>query len=310
MKNKLKIFFIIALFFTNIINCSASTKTFDRENLPNYGVNKNWKITSSNKQKILNTPAVDASEKVYDYADILTDEEEAILKERIDDFIEKTKMDMVIVIPSFSYNDDSENEDYAANFYDYNDFGMANEKNSGVLFLRNADSTDPYFNIYSYGNAQLYYDYDRLERVLDLVYPDISSKNYLRGFARFITKMKDIYNSGPSSNLKDYKVNGNGYLYKPYKIPWLETLGASLLITIIVLVVLVKKNKMIMRASSATEYLDKESFIINERKDKYVTSHTSSYTISSSSGGSSGGGFSSHSGSSGGGHSSGGGRHG
>lgn len=310
MKNKLKIFFIFILFFTNTINCSASTKTFDRESLPNYGVNKDWEITSSNKQKILDTPAVTASEKVYDYADILTDEEEKILKEKIDDFIENTKMDMVIVIPTFPYNNDSENEDYAANFYDYNDFGMINEKNSGVLFLRNANPSDPYYNIYSFGDGQLYYDYERIENVLDLVYNDISSKNYLSGFLSFITEMTEYYNLGPSKKLDDYKVDKNGYLYKPYKIPFFETVGASLLITIIVLVVLIKKNKMIMRASSATEYLDKNSFLINERKDKYITSHTSSYTISSSSSGSSGGGFSSHSGSSGGGHSSGGGRHG
>lgn len=312
MKNKLKILFVITMFFTDIINCSASTKTFDRESLPNYGVNKNWEITSSNKQKILNTPAVDASEKIYDYANVLTDEEEVILKDKIDSFISETKMDMVIVIPSFSYSTDSENEDYAANFYDYNDFGITDHKNSGVLFLRNANPADPYYNIYSFGDSQLYYDYDRLEKVLDSVYKDISNENYLSGFTRFINKMADYYHKGPSSNLEGYKVDKNGYLYKSYTIPWFEAIGASLLITIIVLVVLIKKNKMIMRASSATEYLDKQSFIINERKDKFITSHIHSYTLSSSDGegGSSGGGFTSSSGSSGGGHSSGGGRHG
>ena len=48
---------------------------------------------------------------------------------------------------------------------------------------------------------------------------------------------------------------------------------------------------------------------ITERSDIFLSTHTSSYTVSSSSGGG-GGGHSSSSGSSGGGHSSGGGRHG
>ena len=71
---------------------------------------------------------------------------------------------------------------------------------------------------------------------------------------------------------------------------------------------------MVMKASEATEYLNKGSVKLSERKDKFITSHTSSHTISSDSGGGGsfggGGGFSSSIGSSGGGHSSGGGRHG
>lgn len=309
MRNKLKIFLIIMMFFSGMINCSASTKTYDRNSLPNYGVKKNWKITEYNKEKILSTPAVDASEKVYDYANILTEDEENILKEKIDKFISETNLDMAIVIPSFTYSNDSENEDYAANFYDYNDFGMGNEKNSGVLFLRNANPKDPYFNIYTFGDAQLYYDYNRLESVLDKVYPDISSKNYLSGFTDFIDEMTRYYKAGISKSLDNYKVNKNGYLKEKFRIPWFEVIGASALLTIIILVVLVKKNKMIMKASDATEYLDRKSFTINEKRDKFINSHISSYTMSSSSS-SGGGGISSSSGSSGGGHSSGGGRHG
>ena len=73
--------------------------------------------------------------------------------------------------------------------------------------------------------------------------------------------------------------------------------------------IMVKKNKMVAKATKATEYLDRQSIKYTEKHDDFITSHVSSYRISSSSGGS-GGGFSSSGGSSGGGHSSGGGRHG
>lgn len=315
MKRKLKILLIVSLFFTGLINCNASTKTYDRNELKNYGVNKNWKITSKNKNNVLNTPAVDASEKIYDFDDVLTDEEEEILKGKISEFITTTNMDMVIVIPSFYYTSDSQNEDYAADFYDYNDFGMEFKKNSGVLFLRNNNKNDPYFNIYTFGNAQLYFSYNRLENILDSIYNDIKSQNYLEGFSRYIDMMITDYNSGIPSEMREYKVNNKGFLYKTYQVPWIIVSLSAAGITAIVLIILISRNKMVMKASEATEYLNKNSVKVNERKDKFITSHTSSYRISSDDsdggfGGGFGGGFSSRGGSSGGGHSSGGGRHG
>ena len=76
------------------------------------------------------------------------------------------------------------------------------------------------------------------------------------------------------------------------------------------MIILVKKNKMVAKATQAGEYLIKDSINIKNRKDVFLHSHTTSYTVSHDSGGGGGGGHSSHSGSSGGGHSSGGGRHG
>ncbi len=73
------------------------------------------------------------------------------------------------------------------------------------------------------------------------------------------------------------------------------------------MLILVKKNKMVIKATEAENYLDQSSVNITNKQDQFLTTHTTSYTVSSSSGG---GGAGSHSGSSGGGHSSGGGRHG
>ena len=71
------------------------------------------------------------------------------------------------------------------------------------------------------------------------------------------------------------------------------------------MLIMIRKNKMVRKATTASAYLDKNSINYREHLDQFTHSHTTHYTISSSSGG--GG---SHGGSSGGGHSSGGGRHG
>lgn len=310
MRNILKKVIII-LFLLGTINCNASTKTFNREELENHGVRKEWKINENNLQNVLKTPAVDASEKIYDYSDLLTDEEEQQIKERIDSFIETTNMDMVIVTDSFTYSLDSENEDYAADFYDYNDFGMDFENTSGVLFFRNANPTDPYYDVYTFGNAQLYFNQTRYDIILDSIYTDIHEGRYKEGFDRFIDETEKYILSGKPKELENYYVDKEGYLQRypqTYHIPWLGTSVVSTIITAIIMLILIKKNKMVKKQYQAEQYLSKESINITNRKDIFIRSHTTSYTESSSSG--SGGGSSSHSGSSGGGHSSGGGRHG
>ena len=66
-----------------------------------------------------------------------------------------------------------------------------------------------------------------------------------------------------------------------------------------------RKHKMVKKATAAREYFMKDSLNLTTQNDRFLNSHTSSYTVSSSSGG--GGGHSSGGGHSGGGHSGGGG---
>lgn len=300
--------FIFVLLFSFCTNTYASTNVVDRNTLKNYGVNKDWELNDSNMDNVLNTPKVDASEKIYDFSDILTDEEESLLKVKIDEFINKYNTDLVIVTNSFGYYNDNENEEYAADFYDYNDFGMDYPNNSGILFFRNSVSSDPYYDIYTFGDAQLYFNQYRYDKLLDGIYSDIKMQNYEDGMSSMIDYINEFYISGIPNDMKNYKVDDKGYLYKIYRVPWIIALLVSTVLTTIVISILIKKNKMVRKKEKAASYLKRNSVNINIEDDKFISTHTSHYTVSSSSSG--GGGHSSSSGSSGGGHSSGGGRHG
>lgn len=313
MKKILK-YLLLAVVFLSTINVNASTRTFERKEEENYGVKKNVNITSSNLPNIKRTKLVDASEKIYDFADILTDEEEQQLKQRIDQFIEETNMDMVIVTDSFAYTRDEENEIYADDFYDYNDFGMNFEYNSGVLLLRNTNPTDPYYHMSTTGSAQLYLNDSRIDSILDGIYDDIHEGNYLNGFTKFINYTQNYIKSGYPSTASNYYLDEYGNMHRApakYHPPIVIALFAGMILAGIIVAVMVSKNKMVKKAKKAEEYLDKSSINITNRLDQFLRTHTSSYTISSSSGGGghSGGGHSFHSGSSGFSH-GGGGRHG
>lgn len=307
MKKTSKILLVLLIFFLSLNIYNAQVYTKDRNSVSNYGVNKKWNINNNNLDNVLNTPLVDASEKIYDFSDILTPSEENILKTKIENFIKHTNMDMVIVTENIPYSTDSTNEEYAADFYDYNDFGIDFQNYSGILILRNTYEYDRYYNIYTFGDAQLYFSYERLEDTLDSIYYDISNDYYLDGFSTFIDDMTNYYNKGIPSTMKNYYVDDMGYLQEKYNPPIFLAFVISGIVTAIIMFILIKKNKMIKKEKEAKAYLEKETINYTEKRDDFITSKTTSYVMSSSSGG---GSRSSSGGSSGGGHSSGGGRHG
>ena len=321
-----KIKYILLIILLLPFTCNASTNTKDRNEQSNFGVNKHWNITDNNRQNVLNTKSVDATEKIYDYSDILTDEEEKQIKEKIDKYIEHTNMDMVFVSINLPYSSDKENEDFAADFYDYNDFGLNFESYSGVLLLRNTYEQDPYFNVYMFGKAQLYYSFYRSESMLDNIYPYFKNQDYMTGLNTFIDNYTSYFDQGIPEEMKNYYVDKDSILHqipnnyyvdennelhkKPYKIPLPIIIISDTIITLIVISILIHKNKMIKQKLVTKDYVDKNGVNFTKRENNLVKEYVTHVTHDTSSSSGGGGGFSSSIGSSGGGHSSGGGRHG
>ena len=310
MKKYFKIIIFISLLFSfNVV--FASTKTFERNESNNYGVNKNIDVQDK-LYYIEKTKMVDASEKIYDFSNILTDEEEKELHDEIIKFIEHTNMDMVILTDSVPYSYDSENDDYAVDFYDYNDFGINSSTYDGVILFRNTYEEDPYYGVYMTGKAQLYFTFDRYDSTLDNIYSYFVNKDYLNGMKLFISEFSEYYDSGIPSDYSDAYIDENGFVVVPkkYTPPILLAGIISVIVTSITISILVKKNKMVYKETQANKYLDENSIRYNKKESHLVSTHTSRhYNPPSSSGSSSSGGGHSFGGSSGIGH-SGGGRHG
>ena len=311
-----KIFYIIltiTLLFT--LNVKASTKTYERTEENDYGVKKETDYHDK-LDHILNTKYVDASEKIYDFSDILTDDEERELKILIDNFYQKTKMDLVIVTDNLPYSRDEQNVEYAEDFYDYNDFGLDTKHYDGIVLFRNTYPADPYYDMTLTGEAQFYY-HTRIDDILDTIYSEIKSQQYFNGFKHFINLLDNYYEVGIPSEMEGYTLDDKGHLVEPpkapkeYKVPTIWMIISAVLGTTIFTSVNVKKNKMVTHAYEANDFLDKSTINYTKSTDDLTNTFVTHNIISSGSsgGGSSGGGFSSHTGSSGFGHSSGG-RHG
>lgn len=306
MKKIISIILTIFVSLCGIMSVNASTITYKR--LPDdLGVNKKWIINDNNIDNVYRTPRVNASEKIYDYKDILTEDEEKLIKYSIDTYISRTNMDLVVLVTDFEYGSD-ELEEYAADFYDYNDFGLTFENYSGSILIINMNSYNRFYNIFTFGNAILYYNDARLESALDAMYNNMVNGDYKAGILNEIDALSDFYDNGiPSANQGAY-ITEDGHIAYNYVPPYFLAFIISSITSLVITLIFVNRNKMIKKETAAKEYLDRKSINISKREDVLVNSHTSSYVSSSSSSSGHSGGSSISFGSSGGSHGGGSGR--
>ncbi len=268
-----KILLSLLVFLFGISICNA-TVIYDRETLDNYGVNKDIKVNDNNLKDILNTKAVEASQKIYDFAEIIAYEDEDSLRKLALEFVDKTGFDLVIVTDDFYnyYNED--NYEYAQNFYDYNDFGIEDKYYSGVLILRNNYESYPFYSIRTFGEAQLYYAGDRTENILDDTSSMIANKEYTKAFSEVIELLDYYYDEGKSPQYKDYKINKDGDLVAPYRFPFILALVVPGIFTFFYISYYVNKNKMIYKAKLAHDYLDGNSVSYKVKDNKFIRTAT------------------------------------
>lgn len=271
----------------------------------NYGINKKWEMDDEKIKYAINTPCVNAKDLIYDFSNILTDEEELKLKELFLKYKNKYNMDIVFFSYNLPYSYDSLNEEFEADFYDFNDFGIDYELYDGIIIFRNTYESDPYYQVLTFGSVQEYIYDTRLSDIEDNLYYNIHNEYYYDAVNQLLDYIDKYYSEG---KLKGYVVNSNGYLVKTFIPNFIAYFIISFIISLIFILIAKSKHKMVKISTEANNYLDSNSFSLTNKTDRFITSHTSSYKISSDS--SSGGGHSSFGGHSGGGHSSGGGRHG
>ena len=271
MKKQIKWFLILCILF-QWTTVSASTNTQERTT-QNLLVPDSVNVTAENIEDVLATPAVDATEKVYDFANLFTDSEEQQLYQQISQFINKHDMDLAVV--TINKNPKFSQVEYADDFYDYNYF-----KKDGVLFLIDMDNRQIHMTTTGYA-IKVYNDY-RIDNALDSVYTYMSDEDYYQGTANYISIINNYATAGLPSNT-DSKATS---VFSAIKIGLL----ISIVITIIVMFILIKKNKLVRKATTAKEFLDKESVKITNLGDQFLGSSTVKHSInhdSSSSRGSS-----------------------
>jgi len=271
-----------------------------------------FKDTETSNAKRVNKVCTE-TERVFDYADVLTDKEEDALRELIAEREKQTQCDIVLLIMNESLEDYATAYDpyaygsdwamiKADNFYDEYGFGwnkyQESDDGDGVLLLDNwYRESDGKIHTWlsTSGKAKDKYSDSMIDNLLDEVYEyDIETEPYKAYKAYVETFYQDMTYSGPGVERIDF--------------PWIGVLGISLVAAIIFIVVNVsgKEGKKTVQMNTYLGGIGRPVYKVNE--NRFIRKQVTTRHIDRSSGsGSGGGGGGSHI--SAGGHSHGGGGH-
>lgn len=179
------------------------------------------------------------------------------------------------------------------------DTADAHEVTNAVLLLINMDSSNRGYEIQGYGSAEFAIDDDRIESILDQMYPDMVDGNYTDAIYAFVSH---VYNACQSFDYQDYEDNPQDYVphgetdyRKGIYNPWTQLFFAVVIAVIIVIIMVANSGGKV--TVDQNTYLDRTDSRILARYDHYIRTTTTKRrkpSDSSSSGGhSSGGGRSS-----------------
>ncbi len=285
MKKYIRFFACLLLFICfSCLDVYASTNTYDRTEENNYLVTgSDITITDSMLSDILSTPAVKASEKVYDFADLYSDSEEEKLYSEIVKFIDDYNLDLAVV--TIDSNTKSSTQAYAQDFYDYNDFGIGSSYD-GVLFLIDMQNREYYMT--TSGSGIVMYTDARINSCLDAAYNGIVSGDYYDGTISFIDTMSDYAAIGaPDEFGNEPKLTG---VSKLKVMPWTTITIFSIVATAFVMYILISNSKLARQANSSRHYLTKADVSVADEIFLGSNVHRSARHHESSHGGGSSGG--------------------
>ncbi|MGN0131716.1 MAG: TPM domain-containing protein [Lachnospiraceae bacterium] len=226
-------------------------------------------VTQSPGTKYVRTNA-QSTERVYDYADKLTDAEEDSLRELIAQKEDEIGCDIVLVTiddPAISTDYDMMN--YADDFYDDHKYGYNAPWGDGALYLDNWANGYCWFS--TCGRVETEYSTQEINNLLDYVC-DVVNESPYAGYKRYVESLSAT-------------MSGHGTT----KIPMSVILFAAFVITLIYIIVGVVNNKG-KKTTTANTYVAGGLPVFHDRRDVFVTKHTTRRHIERSSGGGGGGG--------------------
>lgn len=240
-------------------------------------------------------------ERVFDYGDVLTDQEEDKLRRLIAKREKQTGCDIVLVTLQESLKDYAREIDpyvdydefvrvYAEAFYESYNFGYNKPNGDGVLLVDNWFREDD-GRIYTWfsttGKVKDAYTSEQINHILDNVYRYVEHNPY----RAYKTYVNDFYHDMMGTRLFN--------VYVPAWVPW--AIGAA---AAAIFILCNRRSKRGAKTTTATTYVDGTEPQFRVREDRFLRKSVVQHKIQTNS--SSGGGGGGHSGGGGGSHGGGG----
>lgn len=256
-----------------------------------------WIATVGSKKLVDNNEVIERTntecttdERVFDNADVLTDEEEDKLRKQIAETEKKLGIDIVLVTLNESLKEYAREYDpnasyseftmiYADNFYDEHKFGYNKPIGDGILLLDNIykeDNGKIYTWLCTTGKVEDRYSTAMIDNALDVFYEYVESNPY-KAYRNFVDQVAE---------------DMSGKTAEPVSMPWYMPFVSAIVATGIFVVINMagRKGK---KTTNQRSYVNGGQPRMRRKEDSFIRKSVTSRTIetsSSSGGGRSGGG--------------------
>ena len=200
--------------------------------------------------------------RLYDQADVLSDQEEADLLTRLDELSERLRFDLVII--TMEDLSGSSPRNYADDLFDQCRYGYGSGRD-GALLLFSTRERDWYISTHGYGITALT-DYG-IEYIGEQMKPDLAKDEYAAACGVFLSLCEDFVNRAREGQPFDRASQPKG----PLAVMWIFiSLGLGLVIALIVVGVMKGKLKTVRSQAGADSYVRKGSMNLTVRQDLFL----------------------------------------
>lgn len=200
--------------------------------------------------------------RLIDYAELLDDTEYTELESKLDRISEEYDCDVAVIT-----EDSIDGEDevaYADDFFDYNDYGMGEDK-SGVLFL--ITMSERKWCISTHGAAIDIFTDRGQEYISGEIKPSLSAGDYYEAFDTFADLCEQFVIQAESG--EPYDVDN---MPEDHVLGCLDSCfpGIGLVISLIITGVMRGQMKSVRRKPDAADYMQKDSLHITRKNDLFL----------------------------------------
>lgn len=201
--------------------------------------------------------------RLVDEAELLTDEEESSLADKLDAVSDKWQCDVTIVtVDSLGSKTATE---FADDYFDYNGYGYG-DNDDGIMLVISMENRDWAITTHAFG-IEAFTDAGQ-EYIMNKVTPPLGNESYSSAFSIFVDQCDDFLEkarAGEPYDSHNLPKESHAKLYILWIIPCLIA-GA---IVAFVLTIKEKKSlKSVMKKAGAREYIGKVK--LNEKHDRFL----------------------------------------
>ena len=211
---------------------------------------------------VRNVYAFDKTDKIYDYALILSSKEESKIKEKVDKFIDNYNIDMVIITVKHYTQDDLNS--YLSEFYTQNEFGIGDNKSAIIAVISLKDEKEE-VEVRTFGGATSLYSDSEIRNILN----NMSKKE------KYYDKLNEFIKYSDSYLVSDYAKNENILS----SINFIFIITTSLIVSSVISLISFLLHKIPKYKDIDVSFVKESTLEKNTKVDKFITTNTKKKAI-------------------------------